>query len=355
MSIFKRKSQENEETLVAPLFEGYDCENYGDIIAIEESYDDMLAVIEAIHELDQEEIEYTKSVSEIEADENLSEEDKTSKLEEAATSFETVTEAAGGNFFEKVKKMLENLWGKLKAFFGSVVKYFNIMVSSGKTFATKYEKELTGKDLSGFIYAMYNYTNLDNNKNVTELLSGIKEIEATDMDTSSKSVEELDETIKEIQELKTDYLNTIRGVFVGKSGGVKAEDFSKELFGYFRDGAEPGEEKPKVNVNIKDIINSLKNGSEQKMAEEARKDCDKVFSEKIKAVKSIESKIKGSKSYDKAKASKMISITQQQISMFSQNKTIALEFFRAWRQAIGERNNVYKSVCVAALSYKKSK
>jgi len=348
MSIFGR----NTTNLTAPVFEGYSCENNGDLLAIQEGFEDQLAIIESIHALDMEELSLKRDLKIL---------TESSAVEARMAEFEAVAEGMVKDVWAKIKTFLEKMWGKIKQFFASVVRFFDGMFKSGKEFATKYEKQLRKLNLSGYEYKMFKYTNLDGDKASTLLEVAEKEIEkkfAVPEPAGSK-IEDLDKFIDRIDEERSDFFDSLRGTYATGSGSLDNEEFKEALFAHFRDGATDDNDKEDVKINIGEIINVLKTNKDLKNAEDAIKDCDKIFEKKIKKVGEWE-KASDKAVGDKTKsehvrnvAARMVQVAQKEASLFSEAKTIALDWFRAWKEAVTERNNTYKAVCVNAFRYKK--
>ena len=69
----------------------------------------------------------------------------------AVEDIEAFQEASIKGFIDKLKEMIKKLWAKIKAVFHAFIAKLNSwFMKSGKEFASKYEKELSKKDLSKF-------------------------------------------------------------------------------------------------------------------------------------------------------------------------------------------------------------
>lgn len=371
MSIFGRNNVGS--TLSAPVYEGYSCESNGDLIAIQEGYEDQLAIIESIHALDMEEISFKKQLKSLKESGA-----STDEIESSISKYETVIEGVVGNVWDNIKKFFTKMWGKIKAFFHSVVRYFDGLFKSGKDFVEKYAKELENLNLNGYKFKMYNYTVSEEKKadslfTITQKFLSSKGAFPTRAASPTADIQELTD---KLESDKDDIINGLRGELVG-GGNLDKEQFAKELFGTFRGGASSETDKEEEQVNISNIISVLK-GSDKALekAEKAITDCDKVFSDYIKEIDKMQNVIGNVKTdateakWEKHKISKdnshdynstntaghkgeSISFVKACSSIFSEGKNIALEYFRAWKEAIVERNGVYKSVCTSAFRYKK--
>ena len=371
MSIFGRNN--TGSTLTAPVYEGYSHEYNGDLLAIQEGFEDQLAIIESIHALDMEEIEMKKDVRALE--ESGADADAISSRIE---KFEAVAEGMAGDVWSRIKNFFTKMWGKLKAFFASIVRFFDGLFKSGKDFVTKYEKELIKLNLNGYKAKMYKYSHLDEEPKAKAALFTArnylvnKSVSPMRAVSPGKSGKDMQDEIDAIEQGKEDILNGLRGEFVG-GGNLDKSEYSKELFGYFRSGAKSETDKDEVSISIKDIISTLKDDKVVKAAEAAVTDCNKVFEDQIKEIDKVEAAIGKAATDDKGKetstekygstpykpgtakniSGEAISYVQKCSSMFSEAKNIALDFFRAWKEAITERNSEYKSVAVKAFRYKK--
>lgn len=346
MSIFGKNSTYMVDDV--PVFEGYDCEFNGDLLSEEESYEDQLGIIEAIHAIDMAELEMTKELKEV---------TEASDIEAIQEKYAPVLEAALKTAWEKIKKFFMDLFGKLKAFFDSVVRFFVALFASGKQFATKYEKQLKklksdGK-LVGYKAKMYKYTNMEGRTAEDALKIANDLIDSKFGGLDNLTEEKAKEAQKKLEDEKKSFLDTLRAKFVPGIGGsdIDEDDFRKALFAHFRDGVEPTETLiDDTPVDIDAIIEVLKSGKELDAAKKAQSNCDKVFGEKINEIRKLESKY----AEDKA-AQAVLSYVHKYISLFSASKSIALAYFRAWKSAITERENTYKRICLNAFHYKKDK
>lgn len=346
MSIFGRKNSYATNDVVV---EGYNCENNGDLIAIQEGYEDQLAIIEALHAVDAEELAYRRDVLALE-----SAGASVKEIENRREEFFVVTEGAVSNVYEKIKAFLNKIKAKLKAFFASVVRYFDGLFKSGKDFATKYEKELRKLNLSGFEYKMFKYENLDGST-PAEALEKAQSMN----DRLFNNITTKDE-VENVDDKKDDEFDKFRGELIGSSA-IDAADFSQELFSHFRSDATDKSDMEEVKVQIGTIIDTLKTNKDLQTAEKALSKVDSVFDKAIRAIEKSEKehdKVMVNKTATEEEKTKAIfdaAVCQKKASHLNEAKTIALEYFRAWKSAVTERNSVYKNVCVAAFRYKKEK
>lgn len=363
MSIFGKGY--NNSTVTAPVYEGYGVDVNGDILAITESFDDQLEIVKALHAIDMEELAMRSDVRQLrESGADLS------SIEERQQQYEAVTEGMVKNAYQKIKEFFSKLWGKIRAFFASVVRYFDSLFKSSKEFATRYERDLKKLDLQGFKYKMHKYTNLDGLKLeridrkevVQSIFKGLKSVDA-----SEQGLEKLRAEIEEQRQNKDKDVAELRGLFV-KKGPLTAEEFAEALYAYFRNGATSDDDAVEQDVNIEEIISTLKETKAKKEVEDFAKKNDEEFSKILKDISEIERKLATAKEKDggytvkhsdneASVPTKASSLVLEQLrlaaSFLSTQKDIEMQFFRAWRTAYAERESVYKHVCLAAFRYKR--
>lgn len=84
---------------------------------------------------------------------------------------EVLLEGVVGDFFRKVWAMIQKLWGKIKAFFKAVYRYFETLFMSGEKFVKKYKKELEDKTATGFTYTAHKF-DLKKGESFADQMSG---------------------------------------------------------------------------------------------------------------------------------------------------------------------------------------
>lgn len=315
-----------------PTFEGYSFEHGGAQVIAMESFDDSLAVLEALSEVD---IHILRESSE-----------------------EVVVEAAAKGVIEKIKNALKKLWGKIKAFFESIIRFFDGMTKSSADFAKKYEDRLRKLDLTSFKYKMFKYTITGApQKDAVKAEDYLRDIAVQvgkSIDASKTSVEEGRKALESLKEQREEKEEAIRGEFAG-GGKLSADEYRKALFSSFRGGAEGPEDKEEVNVDIFNILNIVKESPKLKKAIEAAKSfTDKSFNNYLKdfdnaqkAAISKNQELDGS-----ANASIYAGLCQLYYKEIQFYQTTASQFFNAWIDAVKERDRTYKSVMKAAFSHK---
>jgi hypothetical protein len=374
MSIFGRSQTVTASTVTAPVYEGYGVEVNGDILAIQESWEDQIAVIEALHSLDMEELALRSDVKTLQESSSSQ-----SEIDARFERYETVTESMVGDAWTKIKEFFAKLWGKIKAFFKSVVRVFDGIFRSAESFVKKYKSDLKKLNLRDYKYKMFNYTHIDDDLGSLEEVKTMADelyAEATKASVSGYTevaLTNLDAKINKMRENKEDMLDVIRGEMVEK-GSLSPEQYAHELFAMFRGGAKSKEDREEISVNIDAIITAIeKAGDAKKKADEFGKKLDSEFSRIIKDIDALASKVKGAKAEGnhvdvdlgegkggkrKVKSdgvTKVVDALRLYSGLYSSTKSIQLQAFRAWQDAWKERNTVYKTVCTGAFRHKAEK
>jgi len=368
MSTIFGKNPATAAQISAPVFEGYGIEVNGDLLALQESYEDQLSIIRSIHAMDMEELKARTDVRQLQ-ESGASEE----AIAERMNEYEATTESMVKTVWEKVKEFFRNLWGKLRAFFDSVVRYFDAAFRSGEEFAKKYEADLKKLNLDGYEYKMYEYTHLDDEVDEKEIKANADQllqiaVDAATAAGSASASETLRQALEDRKDKKEERLEEFRGALVG-GGSLTAQQFKEKLFAYFRGGATDEKDKKNVKVDINAIIAVLKDVKAKGRVDKLMKKTDEELSGILKKIDEISKKVSAAKADgDEYKASldsgKTVSYSKdtQQLALealrilsseFSAMKDIQLQFFRAWRSAWAERTAVYKMVCLNAFRYKK--
>ena len=325
MTIFGRSSYSYN----IPVVEGYGVEVNGDILAIQESYDDQLAIIEAMYEIDMTEIEYR------------------SQGQENSVVCEATIKDKAKNAWEKIKAFFKKLWAKLKAFFESMKRFVNGLFMSGYKFAQKYKSQLEKLKLSGFKYEMFEYTNLDEEIDLNNIDSANNYVKEMVDKIKQSSIEKGKQVITELREMKDEHLNETRGFVVGKSP-LTSEEFKEEIYRFFRGGKTV---KTMQSVNINEVIKALLNKSQIKSVENLTKKIDNDLKDGLSKI----DELKNASDKDKQKESLYLEFANILSPMFRNFTDVQLEMIRAWKDALVERNNVYKKVCIAAFRHKEDK
>ena len=341
MAIFGNR---NLNELDVPTIEsGYGAEVNGNMDALIESFDDDLAIIEAMHDVDMKEMQGKAEIEKMKEN-DADDED----VEKAEKELEKVTEAGIKDIFAKIVEKLQKLWAKIKAWFASIRKFFDGIFMSAEDFVKKYENQLrslvsAGK-LKDYKYKMYNYTNTD-----------VVKVDAPEVkvdDFTNGSAEEIKKELAELKENEEKFLDGIRGLCCGETS-VSSEDFQKKLFAYYRDGAEDDSDKKEITVDIDKIIAFTKNGKAKlNELDKRRTTLDKIFTKYVGDVNKMAS-VAEKNTEDNDKKSAIVQAANYIVTQCGKQQNIFQTSINAWRTAVNEQLNTYKSVCLGAFRYKK--
>lgn len=350
----------NNIEYTGPVYEGYSIE-HGGAYSIE-------------MECALEQVQITQLLSEVatidhETEGRLSHVTESYDIESVLESATPVLESAAGNAIAKVKAFLMKLWGKVKAFFASLIRALDGMTKSTADFVKKYQKQIDGLKLYGFKYNMYKYT-VDSsaietayNADVITELGLKKAIGAllTAGGSGSDRLDKIDAALDNARDNKDNILDKARGDLIGK-GPLDASDFRDEVRKSFRNGED---ETKEVDVNIQTIIKEVKETSKlTSKINKVQKDSDNFFKDQIKMIDDIEKAINKDNGFDKGGVKANYSAgTAPKAAAFasfistgvSSQQAIVNSFISEWHAAVKERDSVYKKVIMKAFSYKADK
>lgn len=334
MAIFG--SNNNYDDLDTLVCEGYDAEVNGSVDAIIESYDDQLAIMEAIHKMDMEELDLKKEGKD---DEEIGE----------------LLEGSMSDTWKKIKEAFVNLFAKIRAWIDSAIRYFDSHFKSTEAFLDKYEKELTKLNLTGYKYEMFNYTNMNV---VSELVKSKPRMALKEMDeyiniefeNVKKGTEVVDRT--KLNEMHDE----IRGAIVGKSK-LDASEYSKELYKFFRNGASDASDKKELAINITSIIAELRAAAKFIPAlKDVKKEQDAYEKKMISRIKSAEAEALRELKNDKATSDRITAVARESVYATQSAVTISTTLINAAKTVCSEIVSTYTAVCRGAFTYaKKSK
>lgn len=359
-----------------PVYEGYNVNHGGEFAIATESAEQNLNILAAIAALD---VQMTQAVAE---SMNGVEDYQVEELEVAL-------EAAGAGVIEKIKNAIKTLWGKVKAFFASVVRTLDGLTKSTEDFVKKYKSQLEKLNLSGFKYEMHNYTieslDIEYSSNIVQDAQSVVDVITKAVGsqggynaTADATLETIDKRISEMRDERDNKLEAFRGAILNQSGKkFTAEEFREEVYKKLRSGKESNEVE-EVSVNVHKIMTEVKETSKLKSKiSKAQKEADKTFGDAIKLVDKLALAInkgssdtsgktkvdyKNSAGADKTiggkhgmstqVASRAATVANHISSMLSAQQAIVNTAFSEWNSAVKERDAVYKKVLVKAFSYK---
>lgn len=247
----------------------------------------------------------------------------------------TLMEGVIGGFFNKVKDFFVKLKNMIIEVFSKFMMWLNSKLKSEKDFASKYEKEIIEKiatlgevEVKGFKYTLKDIKALPTANTI--------KIEGTDTTSKSESVEKL--------------AGEYRAQLVGKSGEIDREDFSRELYAFFRNGEETPDVITLKAPDVKNILNELKSFAKTKEAVEKEKSAaEKDLNSVIKVLESSEKSIKT----DTEEGAKELADLQILISAIKSMATNRNQAFTAKVAAVKEQADFGKKVVIAVKSAKK--
>ena len=343
MAIFTNNNIFDTEIIAC---EGYDVELGGNYDAIMESYEDDLAVIEAMHAFDMAELTLTQESADF-------------------TEFQPTLEGNLKDIWAKIKAFFVNLGKKIMAFFRSIGDFIASIVMSGTDFAKKYAERLNKLNLSGFSYDMYDYkipgiteaNDLakgyeDNIKKVEIDITNINKLKISDVGGAGESKFEAlmnaanDEHVK----LLDDYRKTL-------SGESDAEKYGEALYKRFRGGSV---KKRFTLTSVSKYVKALEASKGLldaiKKTEKSVKDSFKKVETLINTAASEADKIASESSGNAAKlAARKAAIMRKNLTTYSAMMTVLTRFLNAWSTAVKESTGVYKNLCFKALQHKNAK
>lgn len=344
----------------APVYEGYDVEFGGGYQAVTEAFEDSLELVKIVCEMDNAELAL-----------------QSGKI--SYDRFESVYEAAIGNFFEKAKNALKKLWGKIKAFFESILRRLRAMFGDTKKFVDKYADDLRKLKLNGMKAKKYAYADFKATIDSAEGAKGIAEKEITARINQAKnaargSKEKMDEFTKNAGEEKSFFKAFAEKIVSGADTNEKLE---KGLFEKLRGGARGPEDKKEIDVNISAIIDEVKETPDFiKSLEDAQKDLDEVIKEGLDNIEELATTIQTDGKFTQNKVTKVAGKSfskEREYTVDTDNQSAAAAAVRsqssiintlasvynkaiaAARTAIEERNAENKKIINDALKYKEKK
>ena len=273
---------------------------------------------------------------------------------------EMVYEAGNiSGFISKVKEFFKKALEKIKGLF---LKFFALLDSYTKSdadFISKYRKQLASVNTKDFEYNGFKFDHLTENI-VDKVYTAASKTNDPKMDdvASIKTATDatLNEELAKYKEL-SDVEDEIRGATVGDSS-LSANEFSKELFQYFRSG-EASKEKID-SVNIVDLLGIISGTNDRKKtAKKNYTDFEKTVNQVIrnldKASAALIKKVPGKTDDEKEMAesnSLRIQLLNKEITFAKSVLNIAQIANGAQLTAIKDENRQAKSVCVSLLTYK---
>lgn len=215
-------------------------------------------------------------------------------VHESTEQAEAIFESVVGSTFGKIKDGLKKLWAKMKAWFKSVAKSFQMAFTSGKDFVKKFKKEIESKTAAGFEYQGHVWTIDQGNNKAQELLNSIQGVVSSTLksaDSISPSMKTDDLKDKyELSELREQIVTAVGGKLGLSGSSVDLSEIKEALAKAYRGGSdEKVELKEFAKVSRGTLIDLIeKVDKNKKFIDDAEKAVDKQFSESIKTIDKLE-------------------------------------------------------------------
>ena len=372
MSIFGNRDDSYSSL---PVIEGYGVDDMGAAFINMEAYDDMLDIVKSIHALDTLEIQGRREVSALQ-ESGMSDEVIESEMEK----WDAVHEAWYSSAWESIKKFFVDLGKKIKAFFATMLRWFNGFYMTAKKFAEKYGKEVVALDTKGNLKG-YKIKTFDNEGLLKSGATDVENVFNKIFDTVQKFAAfqragvEVEKNSKNKEELD----KVMTGAVLG-TGPITRDKFHEELYSKFRgSNVSNAEDKKEMELSASKVVAFLKDDSGLKAAKKAgsemekhishtiseiekfashRSDADKEGAEKYQIGKMNDGQVKNSaythsKSGSADVAARQIEAARLQVHLYNVGKTDALAMINAWKTAIEEKMGDYMRYCRGAFGYKK--
>ena len=177
----------------------------------------------------------------------------TSKTEEQKTA---VLEGVMSDAWEKIKNFFKKIADKIRAWFKSVIKFFQTIFMSNKKFVEKFKEEILGKNSSKFTYQGHNWHN-QNDSFVNKFSAADSKVEA-----AFKLAEEASKTGREMKSENTAYKIADKKKEIDQALGVKSvgdmtTKMTKEIT-----GGDVREIKNFSVFNVSTMIKIIEDGKE---------------------------------------------------------------------------------------------
>jgi hypothetical protein len=298
--------------------------------------------------------------------------DELNYLEE--NSVEMVYEGANlDSFINAAKQFFMNIWNKIQEIFKKVLMQFNSWFQSDKDFIKKYEKTLTSKSNDGlgdkeikwFHYVYYD----DVNAKAAEFAGKAEEYDSSSLEDFLKSVPDITapsdlaswkETNKKLSEADTKkkILDNYRAEFLEGKSEVEQGEFVKLL----REQIQGSDSKDDVKLSaaLDKAIPFLKASDKIKAHINKELAADKKsIDNAIKCVENIKKTLKTTKEADTSEAGQLAgakhSVATSVIGIMKSNKEILVTANGVELSCLKAASRQAKSICVAAVNYKKPK
>lgn len=269
-----------------------------------------------------------------------------------STGVEAVYEATGdgrlSKFFGAIKKLILNIWEKIKGIFAKFLNTLKVKTTSDKDFVKKFGKQMDKINLDGFKYEGYKFVTdaIKFDGLEPDKINEVKSMADISSEENINILKKYEETMKD--ESYEEILDGYRGKTIGESS-IKSEDYSEALFKYFRDG---GDKVELTGLNGRTVLEKISNYSTEKnLADRAFTKVKRTIDNLIKDINTAESK---------AKKEKQTDLTSARINAYSKTSKcykdclqILTTFNGAYLKALKDERGQNKSIALKMLNYKK--
>lgn len=196
-------------------------------------------------------------------------------LNEGAEEVEVFTEAAAGNFAEKIKDFVKKAWEKIKGLFQTFLTKFNsVVMRDNKAFVDKYKKSVLTKDLGKMKYKWSEPKN-----GLAEMkLDAVESEVASAIKAATSDAAGMNEKID-----SGDYLDGLLSKMIGSNTDSKEfnKDFHEAMF------EDEDDEEGLKGDRLTKIISILSDKKIISDIEKSRKSIDKYFSKLLADINKV--------------------------------------------------------------------
>jgi hypothetical protein len=285
-------------------------------------------------------------------------------LEGAATP-EVLLEGFVKGSFDKIKRMFEALWAKVKSWFEAAKKTLQRIFLSGEAFIKKFKEEIRSASKKGFTYEGFKYTLDAGHGKVTAKLKTLNDeiaaavgfdISHVTQDSQSSSISGDSGKHKESFDLSEEKEKLLKAL-----GNEELSEVLKEVGLAFRNGQDGKEEFEDFSGgnSKEELIKMVEEaGKHVKDIETAQKNIDGQFQRVLAAINKAKSKIEGEKTTDEAGAQskgKAVTYATHKYNMAHYALSLMTSLVGVEVEAIKEAAKKSESVLKSFLSFKPAK
>ena len=321
--------------------ENYSIENDGHLLAVQEAYEDLSDIMEAMADTNAAAVD-----AYVEGRNN-------GAPEAAMESFNaTVMEGFLGSMKDKIVNMLKKMWAKVKAFFKSALQYFNALWMSGKKFAEKYEDEIkeSAKELDGNLkIKMYVYKDdaLPKIDDVFTKVNTLMTAKVADGGVKYKIMNKPTGGGRSTSDTKKEAIKAVCAEF--GHGAKDSETMIKNIRKAFHNGKENPETITVTSSMVDEWLAVLTGDDLVDACKTAADDADSNFKDAIDKIE------KEKEEADEAKNKQFSDYNKRFASAFVAAKDAAMKIFSVYKSLVSERESAYKSALGKVLHYSPKK